>query len=235
MSATALAIHASLIIQIFRNALPPHAPNLTLTISDTYGFVHSDHGNLAAGRQRVALFGSLEPVSFEDEAEVKKCERAYLAGELFELEPRAAWTRRADTGSRVRSAPRRARLGPAERAALCVLGPPESQQGVRLWRVWRRRLHRSANSPRFRPASAPWLTGLRFPVLAGWLPLDLYRAAGKEVRSEREVRKKWPEPIQPEPELLGFWAGGDAGGSLFGESGVAEVAKGEAGRLVVQW
>ena len=66
--------------QIFRNALPPHAPNLTLTVSDTYGFVHSDRGNLAAGRQRVALFGSLEPVAHEDEEEVERCRRAYLAG-----------------------------------------------------------------------------------------------------------------------------------------------------------
>lgn len=68
--------------QVFRNALPPNPPNMTLTVSDTYGF---GDGNLAAGRMRVALFGSLERVT--DAEESKKCRKAYLAGrsELFLL------------------------------------------------------------------------------------------------------------------------------------------------------
>jgi len=70
-------------VQIFRNALPPSPPNLTLTVSDTYGF---GTGNLAAGRQRVALFGSLEPVPLVDVDEVNKCREAYLAGK-----PQQTW------------------------------------------------------------------------------------------------------------------------------------------------
>lgn len=63
--------------QVFRNALPPNPPNMTLTISDTYGF---GDGNLAAGRMRVALFGSLERVT--DVEESKKCRKAYLEGRI---------------------------------------------------------------------------------------------------------------------------------------------------------
>lgn len=62
------------IAKIYRNALPPNPPNMTLTVSDTYGF---GDGNLAAGRMRVALFGTLERVT--DEKESKKCLEAYLA------------------------------------------------------------------------------------------------------------------------------------------------------------
>ena len=62
------------ISKIYHNALPPNKPNMTLTISDTYGF---GDGNLAAGRMRVALFGSLERVT--DEKEAQKCLEAYRA------------------------------------------------------------------------------------------------------------------------------------------------------------
>lgn len=62
------------IAKIYRNALPPNPPNMTLTVSDTFGF---GDGNLAAGRMRVALFGSLERVT--DENESKRCLEAYLA------------------------------------------------------------------------------------------------------------------------------------------------------------
>ena len=67
----------------------------------------------------------------------------------------------------------------------------------------------------------------------------MYRAAGKEVRSEKEVKKNWPEPIQPEPEVEGggSWAGARMD-ELFGESPVAgwEAERdGDGGRLVVQW
>ena len=74
------------------------------------------------------------------------------------------------------------------------------------------------------------------PFFAGWLPLDLYRAAGKEVRREKQVKHHWPEPIQPEPELVGggFWAEDQDG--LFAESAVAAIEREvERGRLVVQW
>jgi len=40
-----------------------------------YGF---DNGNLAAGRMRVALYGTLERI--EDEHEAERCHQAYLAG-----------------------------------------------------------------------------------------------------------------------------------------------------------
>ncbi|GAA5938646.1 hypothetical protein JCM1841_004372 [Sporobolomyces salmonicolor] len=58
---------------IYRNAMPPHKPNLTLTINDMYGF---GDGNLAAGRMRVALFGTLERVEGDDE--IEQCKQAYL-------------------------------------------------------------------------------------------------------------------------------------------------------------
>ena len=61
--------------QIYRNALPPNAPNLTMTINDMYGF---GNGNLAAGRMRVALYGTIERV--EGEEEIEKCKQAYLHG-----------------------------------------------------------------------------------------------------------------------------------------------------------
>jgi hypothetical protein len=51
-----------------------------MTINDMYGF---GNGNLAAGRMRVALFGTLERV--EGEKEIEKCKQAYLEGELRDL------------------------------------------------------------------------------------------------------------------------------------------------------
>jgi hypothetical protein len=48
-----------------------------MTVSDLYGL---GNGNLAAGRMRVALFGTLERVlPTEEEA----CKKAYLAGFVF--------------------------------------------------------------------------------------------------------------------------------------------------------
>ena len=61
--------------QIYRNALPPNPPNLTMTINDMYGF---GDGNLAAGRMRVALYGTIERV--EGDQEIEKCKHAYLQG-----------------------------------------------------------------------------------------------------------------------------------------------------------
>ncbi|KAM0788774.1 hypothetical protein ACM66B_002864 [Microbotryomycetes sp. NB124-2] len=62
------------IATIFRNSLPPHQPNITLSIADLEGL---GDGNLAAGRMRVALFGTLEPVSKDDEKLNEKLSRAY--------------------------------------------------------------------------------------------------------------------------------------------------------------
>lgn len=44
-------------------------------INDMYGF---GKGNLAAGRMRVALYGTLERI--QDEHEAERCHQAYLAG-----------------------------------------------------------------------------------------------------------------------------------------------------------
>ncbi|GAA5893010.1 uncharacterized protein JCM6883_007538 [Sporobolomyces salmoneus] len=68
-----LLLLAMPIAAIYRNALPPNPPNLTMTINDMYGF---GEGNLAAGRMRVALYGTLERV--EGEEEIEKCKQAYL-------------------------------------------------------------------------------------------------------------------------------------------------------------
>ncbi|GAA5854651.1 hypothetical protein JCM8547_004924 [Rhodosporidiobolus lusitaniae] len=68
-----LLLLAMPIAGIYRNALPPNPPNLTMTINDMYGF---GDGNLAAGRMRVALYGSIERV--EGDEELEKCKNAYL-------------------------------------------------------------------------------------------------------------------------------------------------------------
>lgn len=49
-----------------------------MTINDVYGF---GDGILAAGRMRVALFGTL--VRVEGEAEIQRCKEAYLEGEQY--------------------------------------------------------------------------------------------------------------------------------------------------------
>jgi len=51
-----------------------------MTINDMYGF---GDGNLAAGRMRVALYGTIERV--EGEEEIEKCKQAYLEGESHSL------------------------------------------------------------------------------------------------------------------------------------------------------
>lgn len=51
-----------------------------MTINDMYGF---GDGNLAAGRMRVALYGTIERV--EGEEEIEKCKQAYLEGKLDSL------------------------------------------------------------------------------------------------------------------------------------------------------
>ena len=57
------------------------------------------------------------------------------------------------------------------------------------------------------------------------------------MRSEKEVKSDWPEPIQPEPEVAGSGAGLWAGDEmLFSESRVAVGGtEGDKGRFVVQW
>ncbi|KAJ7143569.1 pyridoxamine 5'-phosphate oxidase-domain-containing protein [Mycena crocata] len=68
-----LLLLAMPIAKIFRNAMPPNAPNATITISDLYGL---GDGTLAAGRMRVALFGTVEPVT--KESNQLACRTAYL-------------------------------------------------------------------------------------------------------------------------------------------------------------
>jgi hypothetical protein len=63
------------IAKVFSNAMAPHRPNMTFTISDLAGL---GTGDLAAGRYRIALFGSLEAVP---ESEVKDVAAAYVRGE----------------------------------------------------------------------------------------------------------------------------------------------------------
>ncbi|KAK4055688.1 hypothetical protein OIV83_000234 [Microbotryomycetes sp. JL201] len=62
------------IATIFRNALPPNRANLTLSIADLEGI---GDGNLAAGRMRIALFGTLEPIPAEDRELNEKLRKAY--------------------------------------------------------------------------------------------------------------------------------------------------------------
>ncbi|ORY91644.1 pyridoxamine 5'-phosphate oxidase-domain-containing protein [Leucosporidium creatinivorum] len=134
------------VAKVFRNALPPNPPNMTLTVSDTYGF---GDGNLAAGRMRVALFGSLERVT--DVEESKKCRKAYL-----EAHPDATW----------------AAGGPNE---------PHFAFFARL------RIHKVFTFGGF---------GDKMQIM--WHPIENYRAAGKKMRSKKEVLSDWPEPEQPE-------------------------------------
>lgn len=121
-------------------------------MSDTWGF---GDGNLAAGRQRVALFGSLEPVT--SPAEITKVEAAYLAAH------------------------------PDARGWIPPNGP------------------HSAFYARLRVNRVYDFGGFGDVAFIGWLPLELYREAGAKMRSEKEVKKDWPEPKQPEEELLGSW------------------------------
>lgn len=62
--------------------MPPNPPNLTITINDMYGF---GDGNLAAGRMRVALFGTIERV--EGAKEIETCKQAYLQGQSGAARP----------------------------------------------------------------------------------------------------------------------------------------------------
>lgn len=87
------------------------------------------------------------------------------------------------------------------------------------------------------PRPAPSLSsqnGFGDVAYIGWVPLDLYRASGAKMRSEKEAHRDWPVPRQPE----------EAGvAALFGERvGVSEeVAEDEEGktkkegRFRIQW
>ncbi|GAA5986650.1 hypothetical protein JCM10908_003840 [Rhodotorula pacifica] len=140
------------IAAIYRNALPPNPPNLTITINDMYGF---GDGNLAAGRMRVALFGTIERV--EGEKEIDKCKQAYL-----EAHPDArGWV------------------------------PPGGPH--------------AAFYARFRVQKVYAFNGFGDVAFIGWVPLELYRASGALMRSEKEVHRSWPVPRQPEQdELIGL-------------------------------
>ncbi|GAA5971762.1 hypothetical protein JCM11641_001504 [Rhodosporidiobolus odoratus] len=132
---------------IYRNALPPNPPNLTITINDMYGF---GDGNLAAGRRRIALFGAIERV--EGEEELERCKQTYL-----EAHPDArGWI------------------------------PPNGPH--------------SAFYARLRINKVYDFGGFGDVAFIGWIPLDLYRSAGAQMRSEKEVHKHWPVPRQPEED-----------------------------------
>lgn len=217
------------ISRVFSNALPPNPPNLTLTVSDLYGL---GDGNLAAGRQRVALFGSLERVKKE---EVESCRKAYLEGEPARntCEPKEM-----ELTLLVRSAHSDAR------GWVGAGGPHFSFYArLRVNRVFafesplsRRREPSLTSFPR-RTDSAmsptqvllcSFLHILLTYLLSsqiGWLPLDLYRESGKLMRSRKEVLKHWREPVQPEE--LGLAE------ELFAET-VEEEEQGRE-RLRIQW
>ncbi|TNY22083.1 pyridoxamine 5'-phosphate oxidase-domain-containing protein [Rhodotorula diobovata] len=169
------------IAAIYRNALPPNPPNLTLTVNDMWGF---GDGNLAAGRMRVALYGTLERVVGDEE--VDKCHKAYLAAH------------------------------PDARGWIGADGP------------------HSNFFARMRVNKVYAFNGFGDVAYIGWVPLDLYRASGAKMRSEKEAHRDWPVPRQPE----------EAGvAALFGERvGVSEeVAEDEEGktkkegRFRIQW
>ncbi|GAA6062225.1 hypothetical protein JCM10212_006460 [Sporobolomyces blumeae] len=142
-----LLLLAMPIAAIYRNALPPNAPNLTITINDLYGF---GNGNLAAGRMRVALYGTIEKV--EGEREIAKCKAAYLDAH------------------------------PDARGWIPPNGP------------------HSAFYARFRVNTVYAFDGFGDVAYIGWIPLDLYRASGDKMRSEKQVHKHWPVPRQPEQD-----------------------------------
>ncbi|SGY78754.1 BQ5605_C008g04939 [Microbotryum silenes-dioicae] len=135
--------------QIFRNALPPNAPNMTMTVADLYGF---GTGNLAAGRMRIALFGTLELIT--DEEESAKCKKAYLE-----------------------------QHGDA-RGWAGEKGPHSS--------VW----------GRLRVEKVYAFDGFGDVAYIGWVPLEMYREATSKMRSEKQVKKDWPVPRQPDDSGL---------------------------------
>ncbi|GAA6004727.1 hypothetical protein JCM11491_002208 [Sporobolomyces phaffii] len=144
-----LLLLAMPIAAIYRNALPPNQPNLTMTINDMYGF---GDGNLAAGRMRVALYGTIERVDGDDE--IEKCKQAYL------------------------------RAHPDARGWVPPGGP------------------HSAFYARFRVNTVYAFDGFGDVSYIGWIPLDLYRASGEKMRSEKQAHKHWPVPRQPEQDEL---------------------------------
>ncbi|SCZ99236.1 BZ3500_MvSof-1268-A1-R1_Chr7-1g09443 [Microbotryum saponariae] len=137
------------ISKIFRNALPPNAPNMTMTVADLYGF---GTGNLAAGRMRIALFGTLELIT--DEEESAKCKKAYLE-----------------------------KHGDA-RGWAGEKGPHSS--------VW----------GRLRVEKVYAFDGFGDVAYIGWVPLEMYREATSKMRSQKQVKKDWPVPRQPDDSGL---------------------------------
>ncbi|KDE07942.1 hypothetical protein, variant [Microbotryum lychnidis-dioicae p1A1 Lamole] len=137
------------ISKIFRNALPPNVPNMTMTVADLYGF---GTGNLAAGRMRIALFGTLELIT--DEEESAKCKKAYLE-----------------------------QHGDA-RGWAGEKGPHSS--------VW----------GRLRVEKVYAFDGFGDVAYIGWVPLEMYREATSKMRSEKQVKKDWPVPRQPDDSGL---------------------------------
>ncbi|BGP47174.1 hypothetical protein JCM10450v2_003026 [Rhodotorula kratochvilovae] len=156
-----LLLLAMPIAAIYRNALPPNPPNLTITINDLWGF---GDGNLAAGRMRVALYGTIERVEGDDE--LAKCKKAYLEAH------------------------------PDSRGWIGAEGP------------------HSNFFARLRINKVYAFNGFGDVAYIGWVPLDLYRASGAKMRSEKEAHRDWPVPRQPEEP--GHVA------ALFGEQGAQD-------------
>ncbi|CEQ42879.1 SPOSA6832_04756 [Sporobolomyces salmonicolor] len=158
-------------LSIYRNAMPPHKPNLTLTINDMYGF---GDGNLAAGRMRVALFGTLERVEGDDE--IEQCKQAYLTGEFHFNTP-------CSEGQSLTTVPSLATAHPDARGWIPPHGPHD------------------AFYARMRVHQVYAFNGFGDVAYIGWIPLDLYRESGSKMRSAKEVHKSWPVPRQPEEEV----------------------------------
>lgn len=140
---------------IYRNAMPPNAPNMTMTISDVYGF---GTGNLAAGKMREALFGTLSPVP---SSEIEACESAYL------------------------------KAHPDARGWVPPNGPHSSYYA------------------RFTIEKVFAFHGFGNVAYIGWIDLPLWKKAGEQMRGEKEVKKHWPVPEQPEQGDLSVWGGGE--------------------------
>ncbi|GAA6046381.1 hypothetical protein JCM3770_004892 [Rhodotorula araucariae] len=169
-----LLLLAMPIAAIYRNALPPNPPNLTITVNDLWGF---GDGNLAAGRMRVALYGTIERVEGADE--LAKCKQAYL------------------------------KAHPDSRGWIGADGP-------------------HANFfARLRVHKVYAFNGFGDVAYIGWVPLELYRASGAKMRSEKDVHRDWPVPRQPEEP--GHVA-------LFGEQITSDEMRDEGKeRFRIQW
>jgi hypothetical protein len=102
---------------------------------------------------------------------------------------------------------------------LCFRGHESDRRGFAL-------LPFRASGPR-----PPLQNGFGDVAYIGWVPLDLYRASGALMRSEKEVHRHWPVPQQPEQdELVGIEQ--DAVARILP---VQEAAQAGKDRFRIQW